>query len=246
MLLGKELAAGADALPVIFLGPPSRIPGLPFWVSVEGELIYVYDESGAINEHPEAMKAFVCERGDATRIVAGGPSPKGAFPRQHQAGAPATAIDLTDIYVHAKLTVVDDVFLAVGSANLDHRGFYYDGELHSFTIPDGLRMSPRNPASMLRRQVWAELLDLPAEMAAPLLADPLAAGRLFDRSPFAGNRYAPVDARPVHLFHSFTSGDGALMDLFQALGFAITAADVSDLFKLLVDPSSRTDPEPEP
>jgi phosphatidylserine/phosphatidylglycerophosphate/cardiolipin synthase-like enzyme len=245
LLVGQDMLGGANAEPTIFLGPPSRIPALPFWVSVEGELMYVYDESGAINSHPELMKALVCERGDSTRLVSGGPSPTGAFPRQHKQGAPATVVELADIYVHDKLTIIDDVFLAVGSANLDHRGFYYDGEIHCFTIADGLRLSPRNPAAMLRQQLWAEFLDLPAEMVAPLLADPLASGKLFDRSPFAGNRFTPVDARPPHLFLHFSSSDGAIADLFQALGFAIQAPHTAQIFKFLVDPSSRTDPRPE-
>ena len=144
-----------------------------------------------------------------------------------------------------KLTIVDDVFLAVGSANLDHRGFYYDGEIHCFTIADGLRVSARNPAAMLRRQLWAEFLDLPADLVAPLLADPLASGTLFDRSPFAGNRFVPVDARPPHPFLAFSSSDGAIVDVLQALGFAIQAANSADIFKFMVDSSSRTDPLPE-
>ena len=44
-------------------------------------------------------------------------------------------VDFSSIYVHAKLMVVDDVFLSLGSANLDRRGFFYDGEINAFTIP---------------------------------------------------------------------------------------------------------------
>ena len=245
LLVGQDMQGGASGLPLIFLAPPSRIPALPFWISVEGELMYVYDESGVPNPHPGQMKAFVCERGDSTRLVSGGSNPKGAFPREHKEGAPATVVELADIYVHDKLTIVDDVFLAVGSANLDHRGFYYDGEIHCFTIADGLRVSARNPAAMLRRQLWAEFLDLPADLVAPLLADPLASGTLFDRSPFAGNRFVPVDARPPHPFLAFSSSDGAIVDVLQALGFAIQAANSADIFKFMVDSSSRTDPLPE-
>jgi phosphatidylserine/phosphatidylglycerophosphate/cardiolipin synthase-like enzyme len=239
LLLGGDLAAGGGELSLIFLAPAARIPALPFWVAVEGELIYVYDESSATIVQ-EGTKAFLCERGDSTAVINGGASPSGAFPRAHKQGAPATAVDLTDIYVHAKMMIVDDVFVSIGSANLNNRGLFYDGEANCFTIPEALRASPRNPALMLRRKLWAEMLDLPAEMLAPLLGDPLACGRLFERSPFAGNRYTRIDARPPHLLLGYTSGDGAIGDLFQALGFTILAANHSALFAQIIDPRSRT------
>jgi phosphatidylserine/phosphatidylglycerophosphate/cardiolipin synthase-like enzyme len=245
MLLAEDLPAGGGTQARIVLTPDVRIPAVPFWVSVEGELIYAYDET-SITNLPTGAKAFLCERGDATAIAAGGSSPSGAFPRIHKAGAPATAIDLTGIYVHAKLIMVDDVFLGMGSANLDNRGFFYDGECHCFTIPESLRMSPTNPALQLRRKIWAEMVDLPQDMIAPLLTDPLAAGHLFDRSPFAGNRYTRIDARPPHLMLSYTTGDGAIADLIQALGFTVQASNIPALYTTIVDPHSRLEPNPEP
>jgi hypothetical protein len=139
------------------------------------------------------------------------------------------------------MMIVDDVFLGLGSANLNHRGLFYDGEINCFTIPDGLRASPRNPALLLRRQLWAEMLDLPADMAAPLLTDPIAAAKLFDRSPFAGNRFVPLDAQPPHLMLGYTTSDGALGDIIQGLGFAIVAANWPTLFAQVIDPSSRVE-----
>jgi phosphatidylserine/phosphatidylglycerophosphate/cardiolipin synthase-like enzyme len=244
MLLGQDLAAGGGTMALIFLGPPARIPDVPFWVSIEGELIYVYDESGAPNPEPDSMKAFLCERGDTTHLISGGASPSGAFPRAHKRGASATAVDLSNIYVHAKMMIVDDVFLGLGSANLNHRGLFYDGEVNCFTIPDALRASPRNPSLMLRRQLWAEMLDLPAEMVAPLLSDPVAAAKLFDRSPFAGNRFTPLDAQPPNLMLGYTTADGAVSDIIQGLGFTIVAANWPALFTQVVDPSSRTETGP--
>jgi phosphatidylserine/phosphatidylglycerophosphate/cardiolipin synthase-like enzyme len=245
MLLAEDLPAGGGTGARIVLTPDVRIPDVPFWVSVDGELIYVYDET-TVTSLPVGAKAFLCERGDATAIGAGGGSPSGAFPRAHKAGAPATAIDLTGIYVHAKLMIVDDVFVGIGSANLNNRGFFYDGECHCFTVPEGLRLSPSNPAFQLRRSIWAEMLDLPQDMIAPLLTDPIAAGRLFDRSPFSGNRFTRIDARPPHLMLSYTSGDGAFMDLLQALGYAVQAEHISGLYRTIVDPHSRLEPDPEP
>jgi phosphatidylserine/phosphatidylglycerophosphate/cardiolipin synthase-like enzyme len=244
MLLAEDLFAGGGTQARIVLTPDSRIPALPFWVAVEGELIYVYDEGSATNV--PGTKAFLCERGDTTQIVQGGATPKGAFPRGHKVGAPVTAIDLTGIYVHAKLILVDDVFVGIGSANLDNRGFFYDGEANCFTIPEGLRTSPNNPAFQLRRKIWAEMVDLPEQMIAPLMSDPLAAGRLFDRSPFACNRYTPIEARPPHLMLSYTSGDGAFLDLLRAFFFTVQFADIPTLYATVVDPHSSLEPNPEP
>jgi len=240
MLLGQDLPAGGGTNFPVFLGPPSRIPDVPFWVSIEGELIYVYDESTAPNPDSEHMKAFLADRGDATRIVAGGSSPAGAFPRIHKAGAPATAVDLSNIYVHAKMMIVDDVFVGIGSANLNRRGLFYDGEISCFTIAEGLRTSPRNPALALRRQLWAEMFDLPGDLVAPLLTDPIAAARLFGRSPFAGHRHMPLDAQPPNLMLSYAPGDGAVADVLTGLGYTFTAPDWRTIFTQVIDPTSRT------
>jgi phosphatidylserine/phosphatidylglycerophosphate/cardiolipin synthase-like enzyme len=240
MLLGQDLPAGGGTNFPIFLGPPSRIPDVPFWVSIEGELIYVYDESTAPNPDSKHMKAFLADRGDATRIVAGGSSPAGAFPRAHKAGAAATAVDLSNIYVHAKMMIVDDVFVGIGSANLNRRGLFYDGEISCFTIAEGLRTSPRNPALALRRQLWAEMFDLPADLAAPLLTDPIAAAQLFARSPFAGNRHMLLNAQPPNLMLSYAPGDGAAGDVLTGLGFVVAASNWPTIFTQVVDPTSRT------
>jgi phosphatidylserine/phosphatidylglycerophosphate/cardiolipin synthase-like enzyme len=244
MLLMQDLDAGSGPSTSIFLGPPARIPNVPFWVSVDGELMYAYDESSEPNPDSEHMKVFLCQRGDSTRIVAGSGPGAGAFPRAHKAGAAATAVDLSQIYVHAKMMIVDDVFLGIGSANLNHRGLFYDGEVNCFTIPGALRGDPRNPAYQLRRALWAEMMDLPAAMIAPLLGDPIAAVELFDRSPFVGNRFTPLAAQPPVLMRGYTTGDGAIADILQGLGFTVLAANFSTIFEQITDPSSRVEQAP--
>ena len=241
LFLMVDLDASGGGLPTIFLGPPSRLPALPFWVSVDGELIYVYDESLLPNPDSDKMKGFTCERGGATHFVRGGTSPEGTFPREHKRGAPATVVDFSNIYVHAKMMIVDDVFVGIGSANLNRRGLFYDGEINVFSMPAALRASPRNPALSLRRRLWAEMLDLPAAMVAPLLGDPLASAPLFERSPFAGNRFLPLDAQPPHLMLGWSTGDGAFMTILQALGFAVVAAYQPTIYTQIVDPGSRTE-----
>ena len=69
-----------------------------------------------------------------------------------------------------------------------------------------------NPVAALRRRLWAEMLDLPLATAGPLLADPRAAARLFDRSLLCGNRFVDIDAYPTHLMYDATGGDGIVAD----------------------------------
>ena len=58
-----------------------------------------------------------------------------ATPRSHKKGAPVTHSHVASIYVHAKTMVVDDVFVSIGSANVNRRGFCHDGEINAFAIP---------------------------------------------------------------------------------------------------------------
>ena len=138
------------------------------------------------------------------------------------AGAAATVVDLAGIYVHAKSTIVDDVFVGIGSANINRRGHYHDGEITVYGVPQRLKASRSNPVAALRRRLWAEMLDIPLATAGPLLEDPIAAAALFDRSPLAGNRFTDIEAYPTHLMQDVTGGDGLVLTLLTtALGFAI-------------------------
>lgn len=237
--LMEDLAAASGTMEPIFLGPIDRLPTPPFWVAVEGELIYVYDESTLPNSDPNAMKILVSLRGDDTRLIDGS---KGAKPRAHKKGAAATVVELSSIYVHAKMMIVDDVFLSIGSANLNRRGFYSDGEANVFSVPEALKADAANPVAALRRQLWAEMLDLPLDLAAPLLQDPVAAARLFRRSPLGGNRFADIDATPTILMPGgFAGGDGLVSVIIQAAIAVATGIDHANLFDGVVDPSSAVE-----
>jgi len=57
--------------------------------------------------------------------------------------------DGTPIYVHAKLTVVDDVWAAVGSANLNRRSWTHDSELVAAVLDDERdTREPHDPAGL--------------------------------------------------------------------------------------------------
>jgi phosphatidylserine/phosphatidylglycerophosphate/cardiolipin synthase-like enzyme len=241
--LMADLESPLSGEDVIALGPPGRIPPPPFWVCVDGELIFVYDEWNGINPEPSTTRIFRITRGAGTRIESGGATPKGTTERSHKKDAAVTLVELSEIYVHSKLMIVDDVFVSIGSANLNRRGFYSDGETNVFYLPEQLKAAPRNPVRRLRTRLWAEMLDIPHAIAEPLLDDPLAAGELFNRSYFLGNRFRDADTHLRDLmFMSFTGGDTLGTVLLQGLGFGILAPQHQDFFDSVVDPSSGLDP----
>jgi phosphatidylserine/phosphatidylglycerophosphate/cardiolipin synthase-like enzyme len=65
-------------------------------------------------------------------------------------------VDYRPIYVHAKVTIVDDLWSTVGSANLNNRGMRDDTELNVATLNAEL-------ARGLRVLLWAEHLKLTGE-----------------------------------------------------------------------------------
>jgi hypothetical protein len=122
------------------------------------------------------------------------------------------------------------------------RGFVSDGELNVVTSPEALRRSPGNPVQALRRRIWAELLNLPEDMAQPLLDDPVDAGPLFDRSPMLGNRFTDIDWRPAKLLWSLGPGDSMFGNALRALLFGVEARFAQEIFAVAGDPTSVIDP----
>ena len=60
------------------------------------------------------------------------------------------------LYVHAKVGIVDDRWLTVGSANLNEHSLFNDTEMNVLTCDEGL-------ARCTRLELWAEHLELPVE-----------------------------------------------------------------------------------
>src|SRR5436190_3668987 len=69
------------------------------------------------------------------------------------------AFSYRQIYVHAKVAIVDDEWLTVGSANLNNRGLITDSEINAV-------VRDRDLARNLRVELWAEHLALPREHVA--------------------------------------------------------------------------------
>jgi len=85
------------------------------------------------------------------------------------------------------------------------------------------------------------MLDLPAS-AKPLLEDPIAAARLFDRSPALGNRFTGFGAHPTHLMFDATGADGVVLDLLRLLLVdQFVLVDHVKMFDAVVDPTSAVE-----
>ncbi len=63
------------------------------------------------------------------------------------------------LYVHAKVGIVDDAWLTVGSANLNEHSFFNDSEMNIVTCDPGL-------ARDTRLRLWAEHLECPIAQVA--------------------------------------------------------------------------------
>ncbi|MGE0055949.1 MAG: phospholipase D-like domain-containing protein [Hyphomicrobium sp.] len=99
------------------------------------------------------------------------------------------------IYVHSKLLIIDDRFVSVGSANFNARSLINDTEIQAsivdtdaFEVPIGGKMELVGRfAHDLRRELWAEHLQIGAEY----LADPIAAfDNIWSKAPIAPSRRA--------------------------------------------------------
>jgi hypothetical protein len=87
--------------------------------------------------------------------------------------------------------------VAIGSTNINRRGFFHDGEITAFAIPEELRNADHNPARDLRTRLWGEQLGLTPQLGATLFRDPIAGFELFKRSRYQGNRVIPLNELAV-------------------------------------------------
>ena len=130
----------------------------------------------------------------------------------------------TPIYVHAKLCVIDDVWAAVGSANLNMRSWTHDSELCAAVLDDERdRRQPADPAGLgdgarrfardLRLRLMREHLGLAGAADDRLLLDPDVAADTVRHSAaaleawHAGGRVGPRP--PGRLRPQRTDGHGA-------------------------------------
>lgn len=221
------------------LGPRSRLPGgVPFWLFVAGEQMLAVERRDDVVVDGIPARRFLVRR-------AGGAEPLwGARPRAHAAGAPVTLAQVRGIYVHTKAIMVDDVFVGVGSCNTNRRGFFHDGEITAFAVPERLKAARDNPALALRTALWAEHLGMPPAMGRALLADPIAAFELFRRPTLTGNRVSSFAALGVTPELGFPSESATWVKMLMTLGLVIADDLVPYVWNGFVDPTTRSDPDP--
>jgi phosphatidylserine/phosphatidylglycerophosphate/cardiolipin synthase-like enzyme len=220
-------------------GAYAHLPSPPFWAFIGNELVLVH----ALDGPPSGSGATATQSVEIAR-ASGGPG-WGAKPVKHPAGTPVLAVQVPAIYVHAKVMIVDDIFLLVGSTNLNRRGLYHDGEIDSFTVPQHLRNDPTNPARLLRSRLMAEHLGLTPEMGQALFCDALSAIPYFKRTWYEGSR-----RQPLSFFGSLPPdvpiGESGSIPgfLLQIVLGSLRDAAKPDVWPLLADPTGPNDPNP--
>jgi hypothetical protein len=134
----------------------------------------------------------------------------------------------------------------IGSSNVNRRGHYHDGEINSFTIPQGLRSDPSNPARILRSRLMAEHLGLTPEMGQALFADPISALALYNKTWYEGAHRQSLSffgsAPPDVPIGPSASIPGFVLQI--AIGLARMTAAKVDIWPLLADPTTSLDPSP--
>jgi phosphatidylserine/phosphatidylglycerophosphate/cardiolipin synthase-like enzyme len=221
------------------LSPLSHIPAPPFWAFIGNELVLVHAPMGGPSGTGSSAKQTV-------EILRAGSAPPawGAEPVDHPVGAPVLAVQVPGIYVHAKVMIVDDVFLFAGSTNINRRGFYHDGEMNSFSIPQHLKGDPANPARVLRSRLMAEHAGLPAEIGDALFADPISS------IPYFTSRlwYEGSHRQPLNFFGSpppdvpLGTADSVFGWVLGLLIGHLREDAKPDVWPLLVDPTTALDP----
>jgi phosphatidylserine/phosphatidylglycerophosphate/cardiolipin synthase-like enzyme len=175
-------------------------------------LVYVEDQylwsdevaevlAAALRRAPELRLIVVVPRfPDQDGVVSGPPNRYGrvqALDRVFAAGGNRVAVyDLeneagTPIYVHAKVCIIDDVWMSVGSDNLNRRSWTHDSELSCAILDETLDpRPPRDPGGLgdgarafprdLRLRMWREHLG--PEPSEDELLDPVGGFYAWERS----------------------------------------------------------------
>ena len=232
----------------ILVAPPARVPeDARFFFWINGELMFAMRSSAVTDADGQPAARLDVIRGGV------GSQPRWCpHPRAHRKGSPVTAAQPLGIYVHAKIMMVDDVFVGIGSMNLNRRGFDHDGEMVASAVPARLAAAPDNPARRLRTALWAEHLGIAPAMGEALLGDPIAAFEWFRRSRYQGNRFTPfhefvVPHADTHLPKMLEGIVGTPVYIaLEALLQGFLQANRTKLWNALADPTSGVDPDPEP
>jgi hypothetical protein len=238
-----RLLSAIDATQTKFrLVPDVRVPKTPFWMWVDGELMLIHSTTRL-----EVDGQYVTEVDVLRALTPNDPTRWFSTPRPHKRGAPVTHARLASIYVHSKMMVVDDLFVSIGSANLNRRGFFYDGEINAFAVPQRLAAAKDNPARALRCALWAQHLGITPEMGQALFGDAVASADFLLRSTWLGNRFTPLEAFDLKgqfalIDNELATGTDAIVFALKLAGLAVVESETFRFFNTISDPVSFVDP----
>ena len=157
-----------------------------------------------------------------------------------------TFTELDDVFIHAKVVLIDDVYASIGSANMNRRWMYHDGELNAHVVPGRLRAAADNPVRSLRCRIWADHAGIPPQLAESELADPIAALPLLMRPRAAGNplsRHELLDNNlPEGIEIQTKTAMQTLATIFGGLGQVGGEVAKAALWRTLIDPTTSLDP----
>lgn len=233
-VLKDDIAAGAT---LIRVADGIRVPEPPCWAWISGELVLVDEVS---RDTLSGTATLTVERGTGGRHLAD------SWARNHRAGAPVTFARLDDVFIHAKMVLIDDVFASIGSTNMSRRSMFHDGEISAQIVPGQLRSAVTNPVRDIRCRTWADHLGLPPEAAMAALADPLDALPLFERTRAAGNTLVPYvlldDMKPQGMEIETANAIQILGTIFSGLGQISGDLVRRTIYSTIVDPTTSLDP----
>ena len=126
-----------------------------------------------------------------------------------------TAFAYRPVYVHAKVAIIDDEWLTVGSANLNNRGFVTDSELNVVVRDPSL-------ARRLRTELWSEHLGLEADelgrTTANAVIDSVWKAQAKANAGIIRRGEQPLESS-VHLYESGVNPGALILDELEAATF---------------------------
>ena len=160
-VLQDDIGAGALQIRVV---DGIRVPDPPCWAWISGELVLVtaVDRDMALGHG-----TLTVERGTQARHLAD------SWARNHEAGTPVTFARSDDVFIHSKLVLVDDMFASIGSANMNRRSMFHDGEISAQVVPGRLRAALPTRCATFVAGCGPTTLGSPPTRALLHLSDPL-------------------------------------------------------------------------
>jgi phosphatidylserine/phosphatidylglycerophosphate/cardiolipin synthase-like enzyme len=128
------------------------------------------------------------------------------------------------VYIHAKTVIADDLWMSIGSSNINRRSMTYDSELNAASIDERIRRGGHVTPRQLRVRLAAEHLGLD-RIEWPYVEDPRAAFELFRAAtttppPWLADRHHLINYDPRFTNYGLQP-PGSSQDFVQAVDWII-------------------------